>query len=189
MAVNKVILSDDPLIRHEYLYDCYISKKMSSEQISNILGVSSANVRRMLRRSNIPLRSRSEAQKLCTNRPETKKKMSLSATGRKLSEAAKEKLRKRIGSLNHNYRNGITITTQGYISFTASKSNGEHSQKCLHVILAEWKYGRKIKKGEHVHHIDGNKMNNSPDNLVIVSASDHAHIHTEDRENGKFKSM
>ena len=45
------------------------------------------------------------------------------------------------------------------------------------------------KKGEHVHHLDGNKKNNDPDNLVILSARDHALIHTEDRERGKFKSM
>ncbi|MCX8649972.1 HNH endonuclease [Gilliamella sp. B2776] len=44
---------------------------------------------------------------------------------------------------------------------------------------------RKLIKGEHVHHIDGNKLNNNPNNLIILSASEHAKIHTGDRQNGK----
>ncbi|HEC66818.1 MAG TPA: glycosyltransferase [bacterium] len=34
--------------------------------------------------------------------------------------------------------------------------------------------GRKLEPKEHVHHIDGNTFNNSPSNLEILSASDHA---------------
>jgi hypothetical protein len=33
------------------------------------------------------------------------------------------------------------------------------------------------KNGEQVHHIDGDKLNNSFDNLVLVSVSEHTRIH------------
>ena len=34
-----------------------------------------------------------------------------------------------------------------------------------------------LKKGFHVHHIDGNHSNNSIDNLIVVTRSEHRKIH------------
>ncbi|MFN7946405.1 MAG: HNH endonuclease [Blastocatellia bacterium] len=42
----------------------------------------------------------------------------------------------------------------------------------------ELKTGRRLKRQEHVHHIDGNRMNNSPDNLEIIDGSEHNRAHT-----------
>lgn len=48
----------------------------------------------------------------------------------------------------------------------------------IHRIVAEKMLGRKLKKGEVVHHIDGNKTNNKPENLMIFkSQSEHAKFH------------
>ena len=47
-----------------------------------------------------------------------------------------------------------------------------------HVLIAEQKIGRHLTKGEVVHHIDHNRSNNSPDNLLIfASKSDHSSFH------------
>ncbi len=52
--------------------------------------------------------------------------------------------------------------------------------KHIHRIVAEEKIGRKLKKGEVVHHIDGNKQNNTPDNLMVFSSqAEHARWHKE----------
>ena len=49
-----------------------------------------------------------------------------------------------------------------------------------HRIVAEQILGRPLKKGEVVHHIDRNKRNNSPDNLMIFkNQSEHAKWHAE----------
>ncbi|MCA1669689.1 MAG: HNH endonuclease [Thermomicrobia bacterium] len=37
--------------------------------------------------------------------------------------------------------------------------------------------GRSLRREEHVHHRDGNKANNAIENLQLISASDHAHLH------------
>lgn len=37
-----------------------------------------------------------------------------------------------------------------------------------------------IPEGFHVHHIDGNPWNNHPDNLIALSAEDHAKIHASE---------
>ena len=48
----------------------------------------------------------------------------------------------------------------------------------IHRIVAEAKLGRKLKKDEIVHHEDGDKQNNSPDNITVLkNQSEHAKIH------------
>lgn len=48
----------------------------------------------------------------------------------------------------------------------------------LHRVIAEQTIGRKLRPGEVVHHLDGDKTNNSPENLVVCSsASVHRQYH------------
>ncbi len=48
-----------------------------------------------------------------------------------------------------------------------------------HRMVAEWFHGRKIQADEIVHHIDKNKLNNSPENLQIIKQTDHFDHHPE----------
>jgi len=51
-----------------------------------------------------------------------------------------------------------------------------------HIVIAEKALGRPLKKGQVVHHIDGNGLNNAPGNLVICpSHRYHFLIHTRTR--------
>lgn len=43
--------------------------------------------------------------------------------------------------------------------------------------IASIKVGRWLSTDEHVHHIDGNKLNNDIDNLEVLSCSEHAKRH------------
>lgn len=56
-----------------------------------------------------------------------------------------------------------------------------------HRYVMEQKLGRKLTSEDIVHHIDGDKLNNHPDNLVITNRSDHLKIHRDDLEEGKRK--
>src|SRR4051794_17995235 len=56
----------------------------------------------------------------------------------------------------------------GYI-----KQNGRHQ----HRVVAELKLGRPLLSTEAVHHIDGNKHNNSPENLEVMTFSEHTKRH------------
>lgn len=163
------------------LFAEYSSGKSAAE-IAASAGISDTHVKRLIVGAGHVLRSASEAQRLSKNNPATRAKISAAATGRMHGDPAKDKLRARIGSKNARWRDGITITSGGYIAFTASKANGEHAGKFLHKVLAEWKIGRKIDRGEHVHHVDGDKLNNHPDNIIVLTASEHARLHSEKRK-------
>ena len=47
----------------------------------------------------------------------------------------------------------------------------------MHRVVAEVKLGRPLQAGEIVHHIDGNILNNHPDNLEVTSQSRHVKHH------------
>lgn len=50
-----------------------------------------------------------------------------------------------------------------------------------HILVAEKELGRYLTDDEHVHHKDHVKTNNDPSNLIVLSATDHAHLHASER--------
>lgn len=53
-------------------------------------------------------------------------------------------------------------------------------QRHVHRVVAEQKLGRKLLPGEVVHHIDGDRLNNHPDNLMVFSSqAEHLQWHRE----------
>jgi len=55
-----------------------------------------------------------------------------------------------------------------------------------HRRLAELKIGRQLLPDEEVHHIDGNHLNNRPDNLVVLKASAHSSFHANQKRRDQY---
>lgn len=71
--------------------------------------------------------------------------------------------------MNPNYR---------YVMQKGHRSANKDGYVYEHIIEAERKLGRTLYPGEVVHHIDQNKRNNHPDNLMVFkSTKDHAGYH------------
>jgi hypothetical protein len=95
---------------------------------------------------------------------ESKNKMSLSALGGK---RAMEK--------NGNWKGGKRHNRQGYVLLTT----GGGATKSEHRMIAENILGRKLKRSEHVHHVDGDKSNNTHTNLLICDWGFHRWFHNK----------
>lgn len=115
------------------------------------------------------------------------KKSAVESRGRKCCgwECRKEWMRRQTGEKSNVWKGGIWKTHKGgYIEEMTPQKRGHAIRQLQHRKIMENGLGRKLiyirakgKLKEVVHHIDGNKRNNDPSNLEILSASDHARIH------------
>ena|GEM_PF-5967009 len=74
------------------------------------------------------------------------------------------------------------ISKEGYLVFKDSKMP-------LHRWKAERKYGKEAVKGKEVHHIDGDKLNNDFDNLILLSTEDHYTLHKQQDRMEEYAEM
>ncbi len=70
---------------------------------------------------------------------------------------------------NHWHWKGGHVNSHGYKILSINGKPGIYE----HRLIAERVLGRPLQKDEIVHHIDGNRLNNSPDNLVVMKVWEH----------------
>lgn len=86
--------------------------------------------------------------------------------------------RARSGADNHNYKGGLAFDS-GRNRWLINCRDGSHLRYYRGVMAAQ--LGRLLRPDEHVHHINGDSSDDRPENLQVLSASEHARLHEEQR--------
>jgi hypothetical protein len=77
----------------------------------------------------------------------------------------------------------VIIDKEGYPQVYIGKNypyrDGGYTHIREHQYVMEIHLGRRLEKGEVVHHIDGNKRNNELENLYLTSVEEHNKLHAE----------
>ena len=100
---------------------------------------------------------------------------------KKLSEAKKGVY---IGFLHPNWEGGRRADERGYIRIWIAPKKWRYE----HNLIMENKLGRPLQAGEVVHHIDGDRGNNSIDNLALFPSSS-AHLKHHRLTEGKVRNQ
>ncbi len=80
------------------------------------------------------------------------------------------------GKDHPHWKGGVSVDKLGYrLIYTPGRKS--HPYTYEHVLVAEMKLGRRIMRGEHVHHINGLKTDNRDLNLLVVTERQHKLLH------------
>lgn len=94
-----------------------------------------------------------------------------------------------LGPRNHNWKGGRVVASNGYVLVRVGKGHplaDVRGYAYEHRLVAEEKIGRPLRDGEQVHHVDGDKTNNDPRNLDVVTLAEHR---VEHRRSGRALRM
>ena len=100
--------------------------------------------------------------------------------GKKLDESQK-------GSNHPMWKGGRYIGSDGYVMVYIGGEKqkiGWSSYRKEHMLVAEEMLGRPLEKEEVVHHVDGQKTNNKPENLWVTTSVEHRQAHASLQEIG-----
>lgn len=78
---------------------------------------------------------------------------------------------------------GPYVHTLGYIFYVQTWCSGRKKTVLQHRRIMEKKLGRKLKKTEAVHHLDGDASNNRVSNLRVMNKTEHLLLHGETKTN------
>lgn len=139
----------------------FYKEKKTVKQIADFFGVHISSISSFRQRWNLPIRGWGNGHPLLG------KHHSISS----INKIIKNRKNKNCGENNPNWKGGMYICNGYRLIKVCNKYIGEHR------YIMEQSIKRKLNHKEHIHHIDGNKINNDINNLIIISNCEHGKIH------------
>lgn len=68
-------------------------------------------------------------------------------------------------------------------------TSGPQRDRYVHMLIAEAKIGRALRYGETVEHRNGNGLDNSPENIVVVTRSENVKLMHARRKRAKLNAI
>lgn len=88
------------------------------------------------------------------------------------------------GEANHQFVGGVRPRADGYLI-----QRGSRAKQLEHRVIAERALGRSLKADEVVHHINCNRNDNRPENLLICTQAYHMALHARMRRNPYWRAI
>lgn len=152
------------------LADLYINQRLSTTEIARHLGIPPSRARQALIQAGVHLRSRGDGVRLAFAKHGSPHK---GRTREPFSAEWKANLSAARAAWGERNAVGTSVKPSGYIEYTRGPNKG----RAVHVVAMEKTIGRRLRHGECVHHIDGNRANNDIHNLALVTTAGHARLH------------
>jgi hypothetical protein len=140
------------------LYTLYINQQKTEEECASYLGCSVPTIHKYMMIHNIPIRSKSEAHKL------------LCAAGWRPKNIP------RSGLENPIWKGGRLLTKDGYVICKAPghpRARKGYPYVFEHILVWEKVHQRQVPKGWVIHHLNGIRNDNRPENLVAMPRGKH----------------
>lgn len=157
---------------NEELFRLYVTEGYTMDRIAEMYGVSCGAVIKWMRKYGIQARNPRESARLSESygRIDPLK-------GRKLPEDVAEKCRERLKKATAaRWANGRKKIKDRYGYIYAPVDNGKRRPE--HDLIVEEILGRPLLPDECVHHINGIKDDNRPENLAVMTYSEHGKLHS-----------
>jgi len=156
------------------LLELYVNRKLSTREIAAIMGVNQTTVARQLRKAGIPAR------------PKTENKMPTPKGGRHSwgpAISAANKGNPRVGRANAgkrgpdapNWKGGEVLDDSGHIRVW--DPDRRRYVPRAHLVWLAANPGEVVGRGNVIHHIDENKLNDVPENLAKLTIAAHIRLH------------
>lgn len=166
-SVNKVLIVE--------MY----SAGQSIPDVATAVGMARSTVRARLKEAGV-LRTRGDGVRLARH------KLGSGSRGksRTFSEGHKAAISIGRNEWAEKFATGLSLKPSGYVEYTRGPNKG----RSVHVVTMEERLGRRIRRDEVVHHIDGIRSNNDINNLALMTRAAHTRLHRrEDSLAGKIR--
>lgn len=172
----------------ENLYKLYVEEKRDMQEISEILNVAVGSVYNYLKKYEIPTRSSGEARIGNKLSEEAKERLRKANTGVVFTKERRQKISEKLfkGGVGHKKKR-----SDGYIAiyFPDHPCSTDEGYIMEHVLVMECAIGRHLKDDEVVHHINHKKDDNRLCNLKLMTFKEHAGLHMRERWQKKKGEM